>query len=483
MLAKVDPPELWSHQKEALSKMKGKEAFALFMDMRTGKTRTILEEWSRMVEEGEVSQLLVVAPAGVYRTWETSIQNHLPREVLSRTSVITWVSGASKKAVEKLYIRLDRQAPKILLVNVEALSTVKEAKTVCARFLEAAPTTVAIDESTTIKDPSSKRTKFCLSLAKTAKVRRILSGLPAPQSPLDLYSQFYFLDPSILSQGTFASFRARYANVVRKPFGPGGRFIDVVDGYKNLDELHAIIEPHQFRVKLEDCYDLPPKMYFRREVEMTNEQKRIYSEMKEFASASLEKEERVTTTLVLVQMLRLHQVLAGHVRTDDGEEVDVPERKTNEMIRILREHPDRFKAVIWVAYDRSVRKVREHLINNFGDGCAASFWGGNQSSREEEERRFLTDPRCRFMVSTAASGGRGRTWKEANLMIYYSNTNSLEHRLQSEERAQGVGKSETVAYFDLVCPGTVEDKILHALRSKMSLSDAITGDNWREWVV
>lgn len=477
------PMEPWAHQRKALDKMAGAEAFALFMEMRTGKTKVILDEWAQLVILGRVENLLVVAPAGVYRTWEEAAAEHLAPAILARTSLITWASGAGKKAVEALNRLLGRSGPKILLVNVEALSTVDRARKLCLDFVRSAPTTFVVDESTTIKDHRAKRTKFCLDLAHLAASRRILSGLPSPQSPLDLFSQFYFLSPYILGHRIFTTFRARYAKMKRVPFGPGGRMIEVVAGYQNLDELQRKIEPHSFRVKLEDCYDLPPKMYARRDVEMTGEQRRIYDEIREFAAARLSAEARVTTTMVLTQMLRLHQVLAGHVVADDGSEFDVAENKTEEMLAILENHPEPRKAIVWVAYDRSVRKVVRALMAKYGEGSVSAFWGGNADSREAGELRFKANPRCRFMVATAASGGRGRTWDAADLVIYFSNTHSLEHRLQSEERAQAVGKARSVAYFDLVCPGSVEEKMLKSLRAKISLSDAITGDDWRQWVV
>lgn len=462
--------------------MRDRAAFALFMDMRTGKTKVILDEFAEEVASGKTQNLLVVAPAGVYRTWEAAAREHLPPDLLSRSVVATWASGLSKKAAGSLDRLLGRSGPKILLVNVEALSTVQEARSLCQRFLSSAPATMVVDESTTIKDRRAKRTKFCLSVANLAAKRRVLSGLPSPQSPLDLYSQMEFLNPDILGFHNFAAFRARYARLVRKPFGPGGRMIDVVEGYQNLDELRNLVEPHSFRVRLDECYDLPPKMYLRRDVEMTSQQRLAYDQLRDYAVASLGKEDRVTATMVLVQLLRLHQVLSGHVTTDAGELVDLEENKTAEMMQILEQHPAPRKAIVWAVYDRSVRKISASLSRVYGEDSVSRFWGGNASEREREERRFAGDPRCRFMVATPASGGRGRTWSQADLVIYFSNSHSLEHRLQSEERPQGVGKTESVAYFDLVCQGTVEEKILESLRHKISLSDAITGDNWREWV-
>jgi len=337
-----------------------------------------------------------------------------------------------------------------------------------------------VHNSTTIKSHIAARTRFCLTAAPHARRRRILSGLPTPQSPLDIFTQFAFLDPNILGYGTFKPFQYRYAIMKQLPIGPGGRMVQTVAGYQRLDELRAKVKPYAYRVRLDECYDLPPKMYSRRDIELTEEQVRAYAELKAFAVAVLEKTERVTATIVLTQLLRLHQILAGQTKSDDGNVVRLPENRTAETLSVLEEHTG--KAIIWVAYHEDVLKLTEVLTQRYGRGAVARFWGGNADTREAEEKEFLTEPKCRFMIATAASGGRGRTWSVASLMIFYQNTFSLEHRLQSEERAQAVGKINSVGIVDLVARDTVEDKILDALRNKRHLSNEMTGDAWKKWV-
>jgi SNF2 family DNA or RNA helicase len=471
----------WQHQEKALNAINGADAFALFMEMRTGKTKVILDEYGEHEQRGEIKNLLVVAPAGAYRTWEVDAEKHLSDDLKRRVKIVRWESKATSKVKRDLEHVLRTSGPKIFLVNIEALSTVETAQKLCAVLLRNAPTTMVVDESTVIKNISARRTKFCLIAAKYAKKRRILSGLPSPQSPLDLYAQCAFLGDTVLGGESFKRFRERYAILSRKPFGPGGRLIDVIEGYQNLKELSARIAPHAFRVKLDECYDMPPKVYLQREIELTDEQSRLYEEMKEYATALLENGERVTATIVLTQMLRLHQILAGYGKDDVGGATDIPERKTDEMLNVLEDYKG--KAVIWAAYDNDIKKITKKLEGVYGKGSVARFWGGNADTREDEEALFKNDPRCRFMVATAASGGRGRTWGVADLVIYYNNTFSLEHRMQSEERAQLVGKKTSVAYVDLIYHDTIETKILEALRNKMSLSDAVTGDKWKAWVV
>jgi len=469
----------WKHQNEALDALNSSDAFALFMEMRTGKTKTILDEFGEDEHAGIIRNLLVIAPGGVYRTWEADAIKHLSADLESRTMIICWESGPTAAQEREMKAFMAYRGPRILLVNVEALSTKTGASEQCAFFLAHGQTTIVIDESTVIKNPTAKRTKCVLKLGELATKRRILSGLPSPQSPLDVYAQFKFLGAPFPEE--FEAFQSRYAVIQRKPFGPGGRLIPVVVGYQNLDELQQRIQPYSFRVRLADCYDLPEKMYIRREVEMTEEQEIAYESMLDFAVAELENAERVTATIVLTQMLRLHQILCGVTMSDDDVEVDIPENRTTEMMDIL-ENVDG-KAIIWAAYGANVRRITATIQKKYGPDSVARFWGGNADTREAEEKAFKTDPNCRFMVATAAAGGRGRTWDVADTIIYYSNTFSLEHRMQSEERAQAVGKKSSVGVFDLVTPGTVEDKIIDTLRSKMELSNAITGDSWREWIV
>jgi len=471
----------WKHQNDAIKLLAGREAFALFMEMRTGKTKTILDEFGQDEAAGKINDLLVIAPGGVFRTWKADAEKHLSDELRTHVRIGVWESGPSAMQVRALEGLLAYEGPRILLVNVEALSTDTGAAAVCERFLKGGSVTLVIDESTIIKNPTAKRTKRVLKLGALAAKRRILSGLPSPQSPLDVFAQFKFLGAPFTEN--FDSFQSRYAVVQKKPFGPGGRMIPVVVGYQNLDELQRRIQPYSFRVRLSDCYDLPEKMYIRREVTMTTEQEIAYDSMLEFAVAELENTERVTATIVLTQMLRLHQILCGVTMSDDGVEVDIAENRTDEMMDII-ENTDG-KVIIWAAYGANVRRIKAVIEKKYGAGSVACFWGGNADTREQEELMFKsTDGNaCRFMVATAAAGGRGRTWDMADTIIYYSNTFSLEHRMQSEERAQAVGKKKSVGIFDLVTPGTVETKIIDTLRSKMELSNAITGDTWREWIV
>jgi len=339
---------------------------------------------------------------------------------------------------------------------------------------------VLVHNCTIIKNPSSQRTKFINGKLKPlANYRRILSGLPTPKDPLDLYGQFEFLDWRILGHRSYYSFRARYA--IMHNLIVGGRSVPVVKGYRDLDDLSRRILDHSSRVLLSDCYDLPPKSYSFREVEMTPEQKRLYAEMKQFATTQLASGEHVTASIVIAQIIRLHQILCGHTMDEDGTFHEIAENRTSALLDLLEEFDG--KAIIWCSYGHDIAKVAAALEKRYGEGSVARFWGGNTKTREAEEKNFLQLPSCRFMVATAAAGGRGRTWTNSSLVVYYSNSADLEHRLQSEERPQAVGKVDPVAYVDLIVRDTVEEKMISALRAKMNMATAITADGYKDWIV
>lgn len=260
------------------------------------------------------------------------------------------------------------------------------------------------------------------------------------------------------------------------------QLVPVVEEYVDVGELHEKIAPYSYRCRLEDCYDMPASTWEFRDVDWHPEQKRIYDSLRETATAELASMDHVTATHVVVRMMRLHQVLCGHVVDDeDGKIHDVPERRTAELVKMLADYDG--KAIVWCSYDYNVRRVSAALADEYGAESVARFWGGNVREREADEVRFKTDPRCAYMVATPDAGKYGRDWSVADWCIYYSSRNNLDHRVQSEGRPLADGKTRPIAYDDMRVRGTVEDKIIAALRDKIDMAAVIDGDGWREWLV
>ena len=192
---------------------------------------------------------------------------------------------------------------KIFVMNVEALST-KKGHDFAQKFLFSHRALMAIDESTTIKNPEAKRTKNICQLGLATKYNRILTGSPVTKSPLDLYKQCDFLMPELLGHSSYYSFRTRYA--VMKTANFGGRSVQIVVGYKNLEELSEKLKEFSFRVLKDECLDLPEKTFMKRVVSLTPDQSKAYKQMKEIAHASFNGK-TMTTATVLTQLMRLNK--------------------------------------------------------------------------------------------------------------------------------------------------------------------------------
>ena len=467
----------YKHQLTALEKSWNKETYAYFMEMGTGKTKVLIDNMSMLYDKGKIDGALIVAPKGVVKTWyEQELPTHLPNHV-ENVSVL-WQPNITKKQQEKLESLFELEtALHILVMNVEAFSTDKGIK-FASRFLNSHKVLMAIDESTTIKTPTAKRTKNIIGLGKYAKYRRIMTGSPITKNPLDLYTQCEFLDPYLLNHASYYSFRNRNAEM--KTMHIRGRSIQVVHAFQNLAELSDKVKGFSYRVLKEDCLDLPPKNFIKRHVTLTPDQKKVYQQMKKEAIATLNG--KVTSTMtVLTQLMRLHQITCGHFTADDGSTQSVESNRLNELMSVLEETEG--KAIIWANYQLSVSEIIKRITKEYGEDSYVHYYGlTSQEDRQDFIRKFQNDPKCRFLIGTPQTGGYGITLTQANTVIYYSNGYDLEKRLQSEDRAHRIGQKKTVTYVDLICEDTVDEKIVKALRDKINIASEVMGEELKDWI-
>ena len=196
----------YAHQLTALEKSWNRDTFAYFMEMGTGKTKVLIDNLAMLYDKGKVDGALIVAPKGVVGTWyNQELPTHLPNHIENVT--VLWQSNINKKQQDKLdQLFKTGQDLHVLIMNVEAFSTDKGLY-FAKKFLRSHKSLMAIDESTTIKNPKAKRTKNILELTNLCKYRRIMTGSPVTKNPLDLYTQCYFLDPFHLNHESYYSFR------------------------------------------------------------------------------------------------------------------------------------------------------------------------------------------------------------------------------------------------------------------------------------
>ena len=467
----------YEHQMSALEKSWNKETYGYFMEMGTGKTKVLIDNMAMLYDKGKINGALIIAPKGVVKTWhEQELPTHLPDHIENVTTL--WQPNITKKQETKLNNLFDLGTDlHIFIMNVEALSTNKGVK-FAEKFLRSHRTLMALDESTTIKNPSAKRTKNVLALAPMAKYRRILTGSPVTKNPLDLYTQCEFLDPFLLNFNSWYAFRNRYA--IMKTIHVRGRSIQTVHKFQNLGELSDRLKGFSYRVLKEDCLDLPEKIYMKRHVALTKEQENLYEQMRKTAIANLNG--KVTSTVtVLTQLMRLQQITCGHFVADDGTVQTIKNNRLDELMDVLEETEN--KAIIWAYWQRDVQDIRDAIEKEYGPRSVVDYYGLTpQDERQDNIRKFQNDNECRFLIGTPSTGGYGITLTEANTVIYYSNGYDLEKRLQSEDRAHRIGQKKNVTYIDLIAEDTVDEKIVKSLRKKINIASEVMGEELRDWI-
>ncbi len=469
----------YTHQAAYLERFWDERVAALFAEMGTGKSYMLINNIAMLYDKGKINAALIVAPKGVYRNWvNIELPKHMPDHVEHRVAL--W-AATPRKAEQQALDRLFEVSEdlKVLVMNIEAFSTQK-GTSFATRFLLSHDALMAIDESTTIKSHTSARSKNTEKVGIGARYRRIMTGSPVTKSPMDLYQQCAFLSDDCLETHSFYAFQARYAVVIERQLASHS-FKQVV-GYRHLDELKGKLDKFAFRVKKEECLDLPDKVYMRREVELTDEQVKAYNQMKALALANIEGG-LVSTVNALTQLMRLHQITCGHVKLDDGTVVNLPNKRIDELLAALEETDG--KVIIWATYRHDIEDIKFHLQTAYGMSSVAAYYGETSSDERERIVNDFQDPNSelRFFVGNPSTGGYGLTLTAANTVIYYSNSFDLEKRLQSEDRAHRIGQTKNVTYVDLIAPNTVDEKIVKALRDKIDIATQVLGEDLKQWLI
>lgn len=455
----------------------------IFVTGNSGKSKVIIDNMTYLKQKRAIDAAIVLAPKGVYLNWSTQeIPKHMPDEV--NPKVLVWradaAAGYKRKLMEDIK-NYDVTSFPILVFNIESLSS-GAGMDVINTFLQVHKGTVmgVIDESTCIKNHKAKRTKAALEVGKRCRVRRIATGSPVTNSPLDLYSQFAFLDKQIIGCGSYYAFRNVFANIERITTRQGQSF-DKIISYKNLPVLSKRIADFSFRVTKKECLDLPEKVYVTRDVELTPEQKKLYKEMKNLSFAMYE-DEIMSVQVALTKILRLHQILCGSYTTDEGEVKKIPNNRIAALEEVLEECGG--KVIIWANYLQNIEDIKEMLKAKYGEESFVVYTGATSSDDRVDAIKLFQNANSpvRFFVGNVQTAGRGITLTAAQTVIYYSNNYSLEMRQQSEDRAHRVGQVNPVTYIDLVARNSLDEKIIQALLAKRNIANEILHDDLEDWI-
>ena len=457
-----------AHQRAALEKLRHHTACGLFMDVGTGKSWTAIALMGMRWCARQSDHVLLIAKNGVHTQW---VEEQIPEHMSDSVSYKCWVYGKTKKAEREFATFMNFAGLKIFAINVDALITQNGEKKI-TEFLKAAKgkATIIVDESQDIKNISASRTKAALKFSEMCKYRMIMTGTPIAKNVVDLFSQFKFLNESILGHRYITTFKNRYCVIQNSDWGP------VITGHKNIDELYKKIDPYIFRITSAEALDLPPKVYANRTFDLSDEQQRVMKELKQnfFAQLSDDRKDFATVKNAAGLITRLQQISCGYLPKDDGSIQRFPNPRMQALLDLLEQREG--KAIIWCRFNEDILQICKQLGSD-----AVHYYGGTSPADRERAKSQFLDPQSdvRYLVASPEAAGTGLNLQGiCRTNVYYSNSFNSLARWQSEGRTWRDGTTGSVAYFDLIARKSPDSRILTNLRNKKNISD-MTLDEYR----
>lgn len=453
---------LWEHQKEAFNRAVVTPNYAFFMEMGVGKTATTINTLRyRYAQNKRVMRTVVIAPIVTLENWKREIGVHS-----KSVKQVAIVKGNTKKKLEAI-----RSGKQILVLNYETFTS-RELHDAIFKFK---PEIVIVDESQRIKNYKAKRTKAIVKLGRAATYRYILSGSPILNSPMDIFSQYHFLDQGATFGSNFFAFRAQFFEDKNAGMPSQKYFPDWKPKPSTAQEVHDLIYKKASRVTKAEALDLPPMVRKEVHVEMSGVQARMYEDMKEDLISYLGNRACVAK-LALTKALRLQQIVSGFFVDDDGRVSayeDVPRlaalKELVEQIVIDGGH----SLIIWAGFKANYSMIGKVLTDLKLEWC--EIVGGMTDKARQKAIDDLQSGEKKIVIANQKAGGVGVNLTTASYSLYYSKNFSLEDDLQSEARNHRGGSEvhDKITRIDLVCPGTIDEKITKALSKKMKVADDI----------
>jgi len=461
-----------NHQKAAIEKLMKHKSCGLFMDIGTGKSWTGIAFMGMRWCNNEIDQVLIIAKNGIHEQW---IGEQFPRHMSPVVPWKSWVwKTAGKKAAREFDDLLQFDGLRVFAINTEGISTAK-AEAAIFKFLDNAKgrTFIIIDESQDIKTMNSNRTVAAIRYGNLAKYKMIMTGTPIAKTVVDLYSQFYFLDPDILGFKYLTTFRNYFCDFMPSEFGP------VVTGHKNIEELYNKIDPYVFRITSAEALDLPPQVFVRRKFVLSKRQYDMIDDLKRQFFAQIDEDSVVAVKNAVSLITRIQQISCGFVVSEDGVVTHLTENpRIDAMMDVIEQRGG--KIVIWCRFHEDVELVMKRLGKK-----AVDYYGKTSEAQRAINKQLFSDPNSgvEYFVASPEAAGTGMDGLQhvCATAIYFSNSFNSLARWQSEGRIWRDGTTGTVMYFDLIAKGSPDNRILANLKDKKDIAD-LTLDEYRKLI-
>lgn len=442
---------LYQHQKNGIERGV-KTPICLFWEMGLGKCVASLKIFESRYE----TRMLVLCPLPLIKSaWMHDIE--------------TWTS------LSVCNLREEVKEADVYIANYEMLYR----KFSVIKNIADKNTMLVLDESQRIRNPRSKVYKKVAKLIPLVSSVYCLSGTPAPNIELELWTQVSSVRPQVLGSNYYG-FRRKFFHLqrgksvmVEVPADSQVQASLFARGWKwaiskrNRDKLMRMIAPVVDWVKKEDAVDLPPKIDVIRDVYLPQHAKRVYKELVKKLVAEVNGKQ-IAVQVALAKLMKLREITSGFVVASDGSVVDITDTKLRVLENVLEEI-GQHQVIIWAVFRRDVERIYYDLLKD----KSTFIYGGLQDKVREERINKFKSGDVQYLIANPLSIAHGLTFTNCHYAVYYSLDYSYENYAQSKDRIHRIGQVNKCEYIHLLADDTVDKDIYEAVKCKQDLSELL----------
>lgn len=442
-----------SHQIEAIGYIKENENIALFDEQGLGKSKIVIDAMCYELEKKMLDCVLVICKKTLLHTWAKEVKKH--------TFLDYTILDGSRRQRGRSFMH----PTKFYLINYEAL--LQELDRI-KLFLGIKKAALVLDESQRIKNPSSKSATALLEIRNMVQKKVIITGSPLCNKPVDLWSQFYFLDGGATLGNNYNEFKRQF-HVDLKDGGSLDRF------NRSLALLREKITKVAIR-RTKDILELPGKTYYDIFVKLANKQKRLYLQAKDDLIIEIKKADGDTVLKeidnYLVKLLRLTQVASNPALINETyDECPAKFKKIDELVQDIIDKNE--KVIVWSSFIGNIRALRNRY-KKYGSVMLL----GELSTEEKNENvdKFQELAECKVMVAIPAVASVGLTLTAANNVIYLDRNFKMDEYIQSQDRIHRIGQEKKCHIYKVLAKNTIDEYIDEIIEKKYLIAQYCLGD-------
>lgn len=453
----------YKHQNIGFHFMRACKRGAIFGDCGIGKTAIVASFLDYLVHQGEIDEknpALIICPISIiYQAWIKDT------EKFTSISPVSIYESSSHKTKIKRECRLKTKSP-VYIASFSLLRIMeKELRKKKFRF-------IAVDESSKIKNPQAQVFKSLLKVSWKSDWRYIMSGTPAPNGPIDMWSQFFFLDDGMTLEPSLVDFRHENYKQIAVP-GRGAHVGFWVPKHGIEPKINKQVAKRSVRFKSSECLDLPSRTFMVREIEMSEEQRKAYDEMNENLFTEINGSS-ITARIAVSKLMKLREITGGFVIDDERKEKQFKKNpKIDELDSLLEESigDGLSKALVWIQYKWEARELLHRYRKRYG---AKGLYGDiGQDKKDKNIDEFLNSTTCRLLVCHPKSAAHGLTLTSGSYSIYYSLSHDFEEYYQSSMRIHRPGQKRPTFYYFLVASESIDQAIIQCIQNKKNVQDIL----------